>query len=286
MNIGKLPACRQAGQRSELINKHNKNPDHRDFCLHISLHFKIKLILLSKKTNFNPLIAQIERKIMSPSEIFVCHALAIKAFRFATEGFFLKCGRLSPYFFDASKFCSGKDLEVLVKAYTSILQGNGLVPETALFGPAYKGTILVPAIALWLYNQYGCNVNYSSCRKERKRHGEGGELIAYDAKGSNFTLLDDGVTTSGTTQKSIVLINNAKSKVKACVFALDRQECNDGDTTRLASQSIQDQFDVPVFSIATLSDLISVLETENSRRSKEFLPRILAYRDKYGIQTK
>ena len=63
--------------------------------------------------------------------------------------FELKSGRISPYFFNAGLFNSGKKLDFLAKSYAEAIVESNLTFDV-LFGPAYKGIPLVSTTAIAL----------------------------------------------------------------------------------------------------------------------------------------
>ena len=75
---------------------------------------------------------------MSSSFISLCLELGVLRF----GEFKLKSGRVSPYFFNAGLFNSGRALAELGRAYAEAIQGAQLSFDV-LFGPAYKGIPLV-----------------------------------------------------------------------------------------------------------------------------------------------
>ena len=63
------------------------------------------------------------------------------------------------------------------------------------------------------------------------------------------------------------------------MIALDRQER--GQDTRSAVEEVQDIFDIPVFSILTLADLIQYLG--GCADQGELLESMRTYRSRYGV---
>ena len=99
---------------------------------------------------------------------FVRFALDLGVLRFGQ--FETKSGRLSPYFFNAGLFNSGKSLGELAKFYADTLVNSG-VEFDMLFGPAYKGISLAAATSIALANHpslEGRDVPYAFDRKEAK----------------------------------------------------------------------------------------------------------------------
>ena len=90
--------------------------------------------------------------------------------------FTLKSGRISPYFFNAGLFNTGRDLARLGRFYAAALQDSGIAYDL-LFGPAYKGIPIATTTAVALSNDYDLDLPYCFNRKEAKTHGEGGSLV-------------------------------------------------------------------------------------------------------------
>merc|ERR1719253_1888550 len=104
---------------------------------------------------------------------FLKFALDSGALRFGD--FTLKSGRQSPYFFNAGKFASGKQIGELADMYADTILQNELQCDT-LFGPAYKGIPLAATTAVALAHK-GLDVRMVYDRKEAKDHGEGGKIV-------------------------------------------------------------------------------------------------------------
>jgi len=67
--------------------------------------------------------------------------------------FTLKSGRVSPYFFNAGNFNTGKAMAVLGQCYADAIHDSGIEIDL-LFGPAYKGIPLVAVTAAALAERY------------------------------------------------------------------------------------------------------------------------------------
>ena len=190
--------------------------------------------------------------------------------------FTTKAGRQSPYFFNAGLFNDGTSTLQLAKFYAeAILESN--IEFDMLFGPAYKGIILAAATAMMLAEK-GVNVPFAYNRKEAKDHGEGGVLVGAPLQGR--VLIIDDVISAGTSVRESVQLIKAEGAVPAAVaIALDRMEKGSGEQS--AVQEVEQQSNLPVITIANLSDLLSLLEA-NAEFNQHLAP-VQAYRERYGV---
>ncbi|MHB8860344.1 MAG: orotate phosphoribosyltransferase [Minisyncoccota bacterium] len=219
-------------------------------------------------------------------EQFVRYALKIGAIELIPGGRPLKSGRLSPYFFNSGKFDSAEAMLKLGSAYVVPLSNN--MTFDSLYGPPYKGTILAPAVAMYLglssSRNYG--VRFCTSRKEVKDHGEGGSLIGAPINpGDRVVIIDDVITDGATKHEALEFIRARGGVPVGLVIALDRQERGLGELS--AVQEFERDYGVPVRSVATLADLISVLRQipaeSGDDETGEMLEQILAYQQQYGI---
>lgn len=206
---------------------------------------------------------------------FIEFAIAREVLRFGE--FTLKSGRVSPYFFNAGLFHSGLALSRLGQFYAAAIQAAGAEFDV-LFGPAYKGIPLVSATAIALAEQQGRDLPWCFNRKEAKDHGEGGHLVGAPLQGR--VLLVDDVITAGTAIREAMQIIQAQGATAAgVIIALNREERGQG--TLSAVQEVEQAFDIPVFSIVSLTDLVAYLETKPEWQ--DHLQAIQNYRERYGI---
>lgn len=191
--------------------------------------------------------------------------------------FTLKSGRSSPYFFNTGLFNSGNGLAQLGRFYARAIIQSGIKFDM-LFGPAYKGIPLVAATVIALSDYHGLDIPYAFDRKEAKDHGEGGNIVGAPLQG-RVLVIDDVITAGLSAAYSIKLIRESKADAAGFVIALDRQEKTaDSDTSAL--QLLQQEQNLPVFSIATLEDLVELLQQESEK--SDILSEIEAYREVYG----
>ena len=217
----------------------------------------------------------------SNQDNFIRFALEAKVLSFGE--FKTKAGRLSPYFFNAGEFNDGARLSALGRYYSKALQESKLQFDM-LYGPAYKGITLAAATAIALADD-GINVPYAYNRKEAKDHGEGGVLVGAPVKG-RVVIIDDVISAGTSVRESVELIRNAGAEPAAVLIALDRMERSGnavdiGDKS--AVQAVEQEFGLPVISIANLAGLMSFLTASSDTQLTNYLPAVKAYRDKYGI---
>lgn len=205
---------------------------------------------------------------------FVTFMLATGALKFGE--FTLKSGRVSPYFFNAGAFNTGEHLTQLGGFYAKAIVAHSLKFEV-LFGPAYKGIPLAVATAMALNQAFGRNTPYSFNRKERKTHGEGGDIVGHPLTGR--VLIIDDVMTAGTAIReasSIIQANGAT--VGGVIVALDRQE--KGSSGQSAMAEAAQTLGISVCSIITLAHLVDYLKQGDDL---VLTKRIEAYRMRYGV---
>ena len=204
---------------------------------------------------------------------FLAFSLAQDVLRFGE--FVTKAGRNSPYFFNAGLFDDGESLRRLGGFYADALLASGIAVDQ-LFGPAYKGITLAAATAIALA-QKGHNLPFSYNRKEAKDHGEGGTIVGAPLRG-RVAIVDDVITDGAAKREAIETIRANGAQPVAVLIALDRKERGRGSVS--AVQELQQQFGVPVVSIATLDDVMTFVEGRPELAAHR--PRIAAYRAQYG----
>ena len=199
-----------------------------------------------------------------------------------------KAGRMSPYFFNAGLFDDGAKLGKLAQFYAKALVSSGIEFDM-IFGPAYKGIPLGAAVSIELA-RLGKNVPFAYNRKEAKDHGEGGTLVGAALKG-RVLIVDDVMSAGTAARESIDLIKKAGAIPHAIAIALDRQEMAtevqaDGsvkDVPHSAVQYVRNTLGMRVCCIAQLSDLLAYLDTQTGHQMSQHLPKVQAYRDRYGV---
>lgn len=205
---------------------------------------------------------------------FIDFIIEVGALKFGS--FELKSGRTSPYFFNAGLFNTGEHLTKLGEFYAQAIIDKNLQFDI-LFGPAYKGIPLVCSTAIALNNNFNKNVNYSFNRKEKKTHGEGGNIVGAELSGE-VLIIDDVITAGTAINEAMNIIDYYNAKVKNVIVALNRQE--QGDTAISAIMEAKNKFNIKVHSIINLTNIIDYLQSSNDEK---LLTDIQKYRDKYGV---
>ncbi len=206
---------------------------------------------------------------------FLDFAIEIGALRFGE--FTLKSGRKSPYFFNAGGFDTGARLVQLARAYAHCIVHADL-EFTVLYGPAYKGIPLATATSLTLAHEHGRETPFAFNRKEIKDHGEGGLIVGTPLAGQ-VLIIDDVITAGTSVRESVDIIRAAGAVPAGVVIALDRQER--GQHGGSAVDEVRATFDLPVFSILTLTDLLVYLE--DAATAPEVATAVRDYRATYGV---
>jgi orotate phosphoribosyltransferase len=215
---------------------------------------------------------------------FVQFALNEGVLRFGS--FVTKSGRTSPYFFNAGLFNTGAAVGRLAQFYAQALVDSKL-PFDMLFGPAYKGIPLATATSVALAAHPalpGRDIPFAYNRKEAKTHGEGGQLVGAPLKG-RVVIIDDVITAGTSVRESVDIIRAAGAEPAAVLIAMDRMERAGADgelSPHSAVQEVEQRYGLPVVSIASLTDILALLEGNAEFAAHQ--QAVLAYRSRYGIQ--
>lgn len=214
---------------------------------------------------------------------FVRFALSQGVLKFGD--FTVKSGRQSPYFFNAGLFNTGASLGRLAQFYAQALLDAGIAFDM-LFGPAYKGIPLAASTAVALANHPDLpldDVPFAFNRKEAKDHGEGGTLVGAPLQG-RVVIIDDVITAGTSVRESMEIIRQAGATPAAVLIALDRMEragTVDQVDSLSAVQAVTAQYGIPVVSIASLNDILTVVSQDPA-----FAPhqtKVQTYRERYGV---
>jgi len=206
---------------------------------------------------------------------FIEFAIEAGVLRFGD--FTLKSGRISPYFFNAGLFNTGRQLARLGRFYAQAIM-DSCIRFDVLFGPAYKGIPLAAAAGIALADHHDRDVPWCFNRKEAKDHGEGGSLVGAGLRG-DVLIIDDVITAGTAIRESVDIIQAAGAKPAGVVIALDRQER--GRDARSAIEEVEETLGIKVVSIVKLEHLIQYLQDATDRAGE--VEKVLAYRARYGV---
>ncbi len=208
---------------------------------------------------------------------FLQLALDADALRFGE--FTLKSGRLSPYFFNAGRFDSGKAMAELAACYADAIEASPLQFDL-VFGPAYKGIPLATAVACE-FARRGRDLPLAFNRKEAKTHGEGGSLIGAPLAGRKVLIIDDVITAGTAIREALAIIRQAGGTASGIAIALDRQERMREDTAASAAQAVAQEHGICVVAVAGLADLLAFAGERDDLVAHHDV--LLAYQARYGI---
>ena len=205
---------------------------------------------------------------------FLDFALNTGVLRFGE--FTLKSGRVSPYFFNAGLFNTGRSLAQLGKYYAQTIVDSG-IDFDVLYGPAYKGIPLAAVTAAALAEYHNIDIPYAFNRKEAKDHGEGGIIVGHELKGK-ILIIDDVISAGTSVRESVDIIAQQGARTGGVVIALDRQERGQGDLS--AIQEVERDYGIPVAGIVRLENLVEYLQGDAA--NSEYLDKNQQYREQYG----
>tara|TARA_B100002052_G_scaffold119793_2_gene110193 strand:+ start:2858 stop:3502 length:645 start_codon:yes stop_codon:yes gene_type:complete len=206
---------------------------------------------------------------------FIQMSIDIGALKFGE--FELKSGRVSPYFFNMGLFSSGRSMKNIGDFYAAALEESNLEYDM-LFGPAYKGVPLVSVLSSSLFVNHEKDVSFVYNRKEKKEHGEGGQIVGPSLAGK-IVIVDDVITAGTAIKEASKMIIEAGAEISGILIALDRQEKGAGDSS--AVQEVSQGLGVPVISIANLDQILTYVKNSPSEFG-DYVNRIEGYREKYG----
>ena len=192
--------------------------------------------------------------------------------------FTLKSGRQSPYFFNLGSIDDGAGLAMLGAAYAKAIISSDRAFPDVIFGPAYKGIPIAVAAAVALHRDHGRSVGVAFNRKEAKTHGEGGNMFGHPARG-RVLIVDDVMTAGTAVTEAADLVRQSGGELVGVLVAMDRQEAV--APGRTAVTQMAESLGAPVFSIATLADVIAYLDSRGGYADS--LVRIRAYQRDYCV---
>lgn len=196
--------------------------------------------------------------------------------------FVTKSGRNTPYFVNTGNYKTGKQIATLAKFYSKMITETIGDKFDAMFGPAYKGIPLAAATAATLATEYDIDKPYFFNRKEKKDHGEGGNLVGYKPQdGDNVIIIEDVITAGTAIRETMpILFDAADIKVKDMFISVNRCEVGkNGNKT--AVMEVMEEFGINVHSIITVKDIYEYLKEKGTYG--DFLPKMEEYMKQYCV---
>ncbi len=178
--------------------------------------------------------------------------------------FVTKSGRNTPYFINTGNYRTGTQAHRLGRFYAACITEHmkkGEISEdvNVLFGPAYKGIPLAVSTAIALSAGYGRDLNYCFNRKEKKDHGEGGNMVGHKLEKNDRVLITEDVITAGTAVRETLplLMQTEGVRVEGLIVSVDRMERGKGEKTAIAE--LYEDFGIPTYPIVTVREVIDAL---------------------------
>lgn len=191
--------------------------------------------------------------------------------------FTLKSGRLAPYFLNFGNIKRGSSIADLSDFYSEIFIKNIDPKDRILFGPSYKGIPLATAVSISL-SKKGIDLPFSYNRKEKKDHGEGGNIIGEVPRvGKKITIIEDVITRGTAIRETIDILKPTGSIIDSCIIAVDRMEKGKGDIS--AIREIEEEFNIKIYAISNIRALIEEL---GSKVESVYVKKIEDYLELYG----
>lgn len=173
--------------------------------------------------------------------------------------FVAKSGRKTPYMINTGNFQTAKQIAILGEYYADVIHSKLDISVNVLFGPAYKGIPLAVTASAALYNKYNRDISITFNRKEKKDHGEGGQIIGYmPQKNDQIAIIEDVITAGTAVRESINLLNNtADVKITNLIVSVDRLER--GLSNKTTIQELNDDYGIQTDAIVTIEDIVNYL---------------------------
>ena len=196
--------------------------------------------------------------------------------------FVTKSGRNTPYFVNTGNYKTGKQIATLAKFYSKMITETIGDKFDAMFGPAYKGIPLAAATAATLATEYDIDKPYFFNRKEKKDHGEGGNLVGYKPQdGDNVIIIEDVITAGTAIRETMpILFDAADVKVKDMFISVNRCEVGKNEN-KTAVMEVMEEFGINVHSIITVKDIYEYLKEKGTYG--DVLPKMEEYMKQYCV---
>jgi len=135
--------------------------------------------------------------------------------------FTLASGKKSDFYFDGRLVsCSAKGSKLMAEIILEMIQGLSAVSVGGLTMGADPIAASVAAISASTANPIDCFI----VRKEAKAHGTGQQVEGICPAGAKVIIVDDVITTAGSTLKAIAAVEKIGCKVVKVISLVDREE--------------------------------------------------------------
>jgi orotate phosphoribosyltransferase len=145
-----------------------------------------------------------------------------KSFRYSPDKLFkLASGRESPYYVDCRPVThSAPGLALIGEIFYDLVKDLGI---QAIGGLTLGADPIAHATALTSYLK-GKPINAFTVRKEAKGHGTGGRLVGDVKPGDRVVIVEDVITTGGSTLKAVAAVRDFGLEVVQVLILVDREE--------------------------------------------------------------
>ncbi|MFN3479037.1 MAG: orotate phosphoribosyltransferase [Thermodesulfovibrionales bacterium] len=162
--------------------------------------------------------------------------------------FRLSSGKMSNFYFDLKKTTySPEGLYLVGNLVFDKIKEIGLKPKA--IGGLTMGADPIAAATAYTSYLRGEPIEAMVIRKEPKGHGTGSQVEGFVKPGDEVIIIDDVITTGGSTIKAIEAARAAGLKVMAVIVVLDRCECD-------GRQNIE-RLGYPVYPVLTIKDFVN-----------------------------
>ncbi len=157
-----------------------------------------------------------------------------KSFRYSPDApFTLASGRVSPYYVDCRPVThSAEGLALIGEIFFDLIKG---LDVQGIGGLTMGADPIAHAAALISYQQ-GKPVNAFSVRRFAKEHGAGGLIVGDVKPGDRVVIVEDVVTTGGSTIKAIQAAREFGLHVIKVLILVDREEGGRAEVEKFAPQ--------------------------------------------------
>lgn len=145
-----------------------------------------------------------------------------KSFRYSPDKLFkLASGRESPYYIDCRPVThNAQGLFLIGEIFFDLIKD---LEVRAVGGLTMGADPIAHAVALTSFLK-GRPINAFSVRKEPKGHGAGGQVVGDVRPGDQVVIVEDVITTGGSTLKAIAAARDFGLQVIRALILVDRQE--------------------------------------------------------------